>query len=130
MAVGFPTRVQGLKIGLGSAKQADIATASGTFNRFSKLNMDVPFLRANTETDAAWVGKGTEFIETVYKTNIEPAQQRIEKYGSCEFSLWAWGYGMGDVGLATGLYTIKAIDPGVTIEPPYFTMVVQLPSGG
>jgi hypothetical protein len=92
--------------------------------------MDIPYLRAMTETDKDEVGKGNEFITQVFKTSKEPAQQRIEKYGSAEFTLWAWGYGMGRVGLATGLYTIHPTDPGTTIENPYFSVVAQLAAGG
>ncbi len=127
----MPARVQGLRFGLGSAKQADIPTASTTFNRFRKLNMDVPFLLANTETDKDEIGKGHEFISAngVFLTNKD-SSGRIEKFGSAEFMLWAWAYALGDVDLSTSLYTINPIDPGTTLELPYWSLVAQLDEGG
>jgi hypothetical protein len=130
MSVGNPTRIQGLAFGLGSAKQTNISTISPTFNRWRKLNMDVPYLLAHTETDKDEIGKGNEFITEVFKTNKEPANGRIDKFGSAEFTLWGWAYAMGLTGLSSGLYTIHALDPGTTIENPYFTVVAQLGAGG
>lgn len=126
----MPTRVQALRLGLGSAAQPDIETISPTFVRMRKLNTDIPALLPQTENDAEEIGKGNEFITGVFKTNIEPAPQRIEKFGSAEFTLWAWAYALGDVGLSGGLYTIDPVDPGETLELPYFSIVSQIDEGG
>jgi hypothetical protein len=126
----MPTRVQGLKLALGSAKQANISTPSATYIRIPKLNSDLPFLQANTENNAAEIGKGHEFATDVFLTNKEPAANRIEKQGSVEMMLWSWGYALGKVDLATGLYTIHPIDPGVTIELPMFSVAAILNEGG
>ena len=123
------SRIQSLAYALGSAKQADVATASATFNRFRKLDMGMPFLAYGTETDKDEIGKGNEFINQVFPTNWDFGG-RAEKYGSAEFVLWAWAYALGNVGLATSLYTINPIDPGVTLELPYFSIVAQQPEGG
>jgi hypothetical protein len=128
--VGTPTRVQGLQFALGSALQSTQTTASATYNLWRKLNLEVPYLVNHTENDEAEIGKGNEFITQVYKTYIEPAPQRINKYGSAEWLLWSWCYALGSVTLATGLYTATPINPGTTIEPLYFTLVAVLPAGG
>lgn len=125
----MPARIQGLAIGLGSAKQSDVATISPTFNRWRKLDLDAPTLDYGTETDKDEVGKGHEFITQVFPTAWEVGGS-LRKYGSAEFMLWAWGYALGDVSLGTGLYTINAKDPGVSLETPYFTLVQQLAEGG
>ncbi len=127
----MPTRDQFLNFAVGSAKQADIVTKSTTYLRFPKLNPDIPFLNYGTETDAAWVGKGDEFTSAngVYLTNVDTTG-RIERYGSAEFTLWGWGYALGNVTLATGLYTIKPINPNTGLELPYYTLVAQLAEGG
>lgn len=125
----MPTRVQSLAYGLGSAKQADITTASATFNRFRKLNMDIHTLDFKTENDKDEIGKGNEYITQVFPVAWD-VQGRIEKYSSAEFALWAWAYAMGKVNLSGGLYTITDIDPGVTLENPYFSVVQQLNEGG
>jgi len=125
----MPTRVQSLAYGLGSAKQADISTIAASFNRFRKLNMDIHTLRYNTENDKDEIGKGNEFITQVFPVAYD-MQGRIEKYGSAEFTLWAWAYALGQVGLTGGLYTITPIDPGSTLELPYFSVVQQLNEGG
>jgi hypothetical protein len=125
----MPARIQGLKFGLGSAKQVNISTASSTFNTFRKLNMDVPFLLAGTENDKDEIGKGNEFITQVFKTG-KSFTGRVEKYGSAEFTAWAWAYALGNTALATGLYTITPLDPGTTVEMPYFSIVSQLAEGG
>lgn len=127
----MPARVQSLIFALGSAKQADISTASTTFNRFLKLDSDVPTLKYGTETDKDEIGKGNEFISSggVFPTAYD-VSGRIEKFGSAEFVAWAWAYALGNVALATALYTINPIDPATTLELPYFTMAAKLAEGG
>ncbi len=127
----MPTRVQFLNLALGSAKQADILTKSATFIKVPKLNMDVPFLNYMTETDKDWIGKGDEFISPagVYKTNVD-STGRLQRYGSAEFVCWAWAYALGNVALASGLYTIKPILPTVGLELPYWTLAAQIPDVG
>ena len=49
-------RVQGLILGLGNAKQADIATASASFLRFKKIDTTLTSPHPVTENDAAEVG--------------------------------------------------------------------------
>ncbi len=51
----------------------------------------------------------------------------IDKYSSAEFMHWGLAYALGDV---SGGGTIIPIDPGVTLELPYFTVVEQVPEGG
>ena len=123
------TRIQSLALGLGSAKQSDISTISSSFVRWRKIDAEIPTLIYGTETDKDEIGKGNEFISQVFPTAYD-VSGRIEKFGSAEFTAWAWGYALGNVALATGLYTIKPIDPATTIELPYFSIVNQLPEGG
>lgn len=125
----MPTRVQSLAYGLGSAKQANIGTASGTFNRFRKLNMDIHTLDYKTENDKDEIGKGNEFITQVFPVAWD-LQGRIEKFGSAEFTLWAWAYALGIPGGSAGTYSITPIDPGTTLELPYFSVVQQLQEAG
>lgn len=124
-------RVQNLILGLGKAKQADIATISASFVRFKKLNMDLTSTGFTTENDAVEVGKGNEFISPagVFPVAYTPGN-RIEKYSSAEFAVWAFAYALGGVTEATGLYTLVPIDPGTTLELPYFSVVEQIPEGG
>lgn len=125
----MPTRVQSLAYGLGSAKQADISTIAGSFNRFRKLNMDIQTLDYQTEDDKDEIGKGDEFISQVFPVAWD-VRGRIEKFGSAEFTLWSWLYALGVVNLSGGLYTGTPIDPGTTLELPYFSLVQQLNEGG
>ena len=125
----MPARIQQYKLGLGSAKQSDILTISSTFNTFRKLDMEVPTLRYNTETDKDEIGKGNEFITQVFPTHYD-ISGRLEKYGSAEFTAWAWAYALGAVSYGASIYSIKPIDPGTTLELPYFSIVAQLPEGG
>ena len=127
----MPTRIQSLKYGLGSKKQASISAlaATPTFNVFRKLDMDVPIASFNTETDEDEIGKGHEFITQVFPTAWD-FSTRCEKYGSAEFVTWAWAYALGNVSFLTGTYTITPIDPGTTLELPYFGIVSQLNEGG
>jgi hypothetical protein len=132
MAVTNVTRVQGLVFGLGVHKQAAASTISADFVRWRKLDMKVPFDLYHTENDAHEVGKGNEFATAVYNTSVEPSAMTIEKYGSAEFTTWAWAYALGVVGgtPASGIYTIVPIDPGTNLEPPYFSVVSIVPSAG
>jgi hypothetical protein len=124
-------RVQSLVLGLGKAKQADIETASASFLRFSKIDKDITSTGFTTETDAPEIGKGSEFASQhgVFPVAYTPSG-RLEKYAGAEFMTWALAYALGGVSEATGTYTITPIDPGTTLELPYFTIVEQIPEGG
>src|SRR5678816_2440561 len=126
-----PARVQALIFALGSAKQANITTASSTLIRVPKLDMGVPYLAYGTETDKDWIGKGNEFISAagVYPTAYGFGGS-INRYGSAEFMNWAWAYALSSVNLAAGLYTSTPLDNSVGLEPYYFTIVGQLSGGG
>ena len=126
-----PGRVQALIYALGSAKQADIATASTSYIRVPKLDLGVPFLDYGTETDKEWIGKGNEFISAagVYPTAYS-FNGSINRYGSAEFMAWAWIYALSKVTLASSLYTAIPLDNSLGLEPLYFSIVAQLSGGG
>jgi hypothetical protein len=128
-------RVQGLILGLGKAKQADIATASASFLRFKKIDTGITSPLPSTENDAAEVGKGNEFISAggVFPVSYDVAN-RLEKFGSAEFTAWAWSYALGNV-VQSGsspnwVDTVTPIDPGTSLELPYFSLVEQIAEGG
>lgn len=126
------TRLQSIAIGLSSNKQANISTAATpNYNRIRMLSSDPVTLQYNTETDEDEIGKGNEFISIggVFPTYWDMSYP-IKKYASAEFTTWAWAYAMGEIQLASSLYTIHALDPAVALELPYFTVVQQLPDGG
>jgi hypothetical protein len=199
----MPSRVQQLILGLGVGKQADIATAGTTFHRFRKIDTAVTTPKPVFEDDAPEIGKGHEFATQTYPSHYEVAN-RLEKYASAEFLLWAIGFGLGNVvvtsgggaggsttgsttsgstavtvtsatgiaagatvsgtGIATGTtvaaitgtsvtlslvatatgasvsltfgavsafsYTVLPIDPGTTLELPYFSVAEQIAEGG
>jgi len=126
-------RVQGLILGLGKNKQANIATASATFLRFKKIDTTLTSPHAVTENDAAEIGKGNEFISAVYPVSYDVAN-RIEKYASAEFTAWAWAYALGSV-VESGatpnfILTVVPINPATGLELPYFSVIEQVPEGG
>ena len=132
----MPARIQGYKLGIGIPKQANIstiATVATAFQTFRKLDMEVPTLRYGTETDKDEIGKGNEFISQVFPTAWDVGG-RLDKYGSAEFTLWAWAYALGNVVYGSpgpaSTYTINPIDPGITLELPYFSLAAQLAEGG
>src|SRR5690242_6015717 len=92
----MPSRVQQLTLDLGVDKQADIATASTTFQRFRKLDTSITSPKPTFENDAPEIGKGHEFIEQTYPSHYDVAN-RIEKYASAEFLTWAFAYALGNV---------------------------------
>jgi hypothetical protein len=122
-------RVQGLVLGLGKAKQTSITAASASFLRFKKSNMDLTSPGFMTETDAAEIGKGNEFISQVFPVAQEPGG-RIDKFCSAEYLTWLLCYALGNVVEASAVYTILPIDPGTTLELPYFSWVEQVAEGG
>src|SRR5690348_2233568 len=128
----MPARVQQLVLGLGLAKQADIATASATFLRFKKLNMSITSPKPTFENDAAEIGKGHEFITQTFGSHYDVSGQ-LEKYSSSEFLTWACAYALGvvaETGTGPYVYAITPLDPSVTLELPYFSVVEQVPEGG
>jgi hypothetical protein len=122
------SRIQNKILGLGLAKQTDIATASLTFIRFRQLNAELAPSGLVTENDAAEIGKGDEFISStgVYPVSWNPLA-RIDKYSSAEFMCWAFAYALGGVTEVTGTYTIKPIDVCAHgLELPYFSVAEQV----
>lgn len=126
-----PARVQGLVYCLGSAKQANISTASTTYIRVPKLDMGVPFSNYGTETDKDWIGKGSEFVSA---TGVYPTAKTFggsaSRYGSAEWMLWSWVYALGHNTLASSLYTATPLANATSLEPPYFSLLAQLAGGG
>jgi hypothetical protein len=126
-------RVQQLILGLGRGKQSAIGTAGATFLRLKKLNADLTTPKPIFENDAAEIGKANEFIAETYPSHYEVAN-RLEKYASAEFVTWAAAFGLGNVvqvgSAAPYTYTITPLDPGTTLELPYFSLVEQVSEGG
>jgi hypothetical protein len=125
----MPNRVQAYAFGIGSAKQVDSHTISTGIKRFRQLSQEVDTIRLVTETDANEIGKGNEFISKVYLDNWA-FQHRFQKVTTAEFTALAWCYALGNVGLASSLYTAVPQDPGVSLELPYTSFVAQLAEGG
>jgi hypothetical protein len=129
----MPARVQQLVLGLGGNKQSAIGTAGSTFLRFKKLDTTITTPKPVFENDAAEIGKGHEFITQTFPSHYDVAN-RLEKYASAEFATWAVAYGLGNATVtgssAPYTYTIVPIDPGTTLELPYFSLVEQVPEGG
>jgi hypothetical protein len=129
----MPARVQQLVLGLGKAKQTNISTAAASFLRFKKLDTSLTTPEPVFENDAAEIGKGHEFITQTFPSHYN-VQNRIEKYASAEFVTWACAYGLGNVtqtgSSAPYTYTIVPINPGTTLELPYFSVCEQVPEGG
>ena len=126
-------RIQQLILGLGKAKQAAIGTAGASFLRLKKLNADLTTPNPIFENDAAEIGKANEFIAQTYPSHYDVAN-RFEKYASSEFVTWAAAYGLGNI-VQTGSaapyqYVITPLNPGTTLELPYFSLVEQVSEGG
>jgi hypothetical protein len=126
-------RVQQLILGLGKGKQTNISTAGTTFLRLKKLNADLTTPKPIFEDDAAEIGKANEFIAQTYPSYYDVAN-RFEKYASSEFTTWACAYGLGNI-VQTGssapyTYVITPLNPGTTLELPYFSIVEQVSEGG
>jgi len=129
----MPARVQQLIMGLGKGKQTNISTAGATFLRFKKLDTSLTTPKPVFENDAAEIGKGHEFITQTFPSHYEVANH-LEKYASAEFVTWAAAYALGNIAqvgsAAPYTYTITPINPGVTLELPYFSLVEQVAEGG
>lgn len=123
------TRVQSLVVGMGLAKESAYNTASSSFIRFEKTNMDITSPESNNETDATWIGKGVEFAENLYPVNNDTSN-KIEKYGSVEFMTAALAYGLGNVSQTSGTYTITAMNPSTSLQLPSFSWVEQVEESG
>ena len=129
----MPARVQQLIMGLGKGKQTNISTAGSTFLRFKKLDTSLTTPKPVFENDAAEIGKGHEFITQTFPSHYEVGN-RLEKYASAEFVTWAAAFGLGNVVVvgsgAPYSYTITPLNPGTTLELPYFSLVEQVAEGG
>lgn len=136
--MGTAAKIRELQIGLGFAKQADIATPSAATGiaRFNKLNADTVNPKLNTENDATEIGKGHEFATQVFPTSWDVGPFNIEKYLGSQFAAIIAAFCLGNVvksGTAPNItYTCTPIDPTTAtngLELPYLTFVEQMRPG-
>ncbi|HXC75718.1 MAG TPA: hypothetical protein VNU19_01570, partial [Candidatus Acidoferrum sp.] len=120
----MPARIQQKVALLSQGKQSAIATlyaGGGGFLQFSQLNSDLATPNFGTESNAPEIGKGHEFATQQFATVFDP-RASLDKYGSVEWSTWAWAFALGNVTVsgsgAPYTYTIVPINPGTAIEPP------------
>jgi hypothetical protein len=126
------SRVQGKRMGVGKAAQADISTPSGSFLTFTQLNHKIASPMLRTENDATWIGKGNEFASQVFKVSNDAGDQ-IQEYGSTEITTWAWCYGLGNsavTGSGPYSYTATPLTPASGLELLYFSVCEQVPDVG
>ncbi len=130
-----PAKTREILIGMGFAKQADIATPNTAVGIFSmkKLNTSFATPKLNTENDALELGKGHEFATQIFNTSWD-VQGQIEKYLSSDFAAWVMAFSLGNV-VKSGttpnfIYTCKPLyTPTDGIELPYFSFVEQIRPG-
>lgn len=131
----MPARIQQKVTLVSTGKQTAIGTiyaGGAAYQQFTQLNSELSTPNFMTEDDAPEIGKGDEFAHNTFPTVYDP-RGSLDKYGSVEWSTWAWGFALGGVtvtGSGPYVYTLIPIAPGTTIEPPYFTIAEQVAEGG
>jgi hypothetical protein len=124
-----------LLIGLGYAKQVDIATppSSPGFWRVPNWNKKPWAQQPINEDDHQEIGKGHEFATQQWRSHYDNGVYQIERPASSEILAHALGFGLGNVVLADGVYTITPIVPATNpteLELPYFQFAQQIRPGG
>jgi hypothetical protein len=127
-----PANVRETKIAFGFVEQTDLVTANAVADLWSltKTNPALSVVNANTENDAADIGKGNEFPTQTFKTSMDTAVP-IEKYTSSEFAAWLFCFTTGNatkVAAGTGWkYEAHPSDPVVDcLDLPPFTYAEQI----
>lgn len=126
-----------LLLGLGYAKNVDIATVSASplYWRLPNLNPRPWAQSPVVESDAGEVGKGHEFATTRTKSHYENGTYQFQQYASSELLAWALAFCLGKV-VKSGTtpnftYTITPLNPATDgLEPPYLPFVQQIRPGG
>lgn len=120
---------QNTQFGVAKAPQPDLQTANlaADFWRVSKLNNAFMRVSLNKETDAAEIGKGSEFATQEFPVSWD-VSGTIEKILSSEFAAWAFafGFGLSNATFSNGTYTFKPADVCDGIDMPAFSVVEQL----
>src|SRR5690349_966089 len=118
--------VQQAVFGVGFKPQTALHTANSEADiwRVSKINAGFNKFSLTTETDAAEVGKGSEFAEAVYPVSFDISGS-LEKILSSELAAWAFAFGLGTANLTEvgGVYTVSEMDPCDGLDMPAFTVV-------
>jgi hypothetical protein len=135
---GTPVKIRELLIGLGFAKQVDIATplTATSLVRFRKLNADTVNPHLNTENDSAEIGKGNEFATETFNTSWDVGPFTLDKFLGSQVAAILMAFGLGNVvksGTSPNFtYTCTPIDPTTApagLELPYMSYVEQLRPG-
>ena len=98
----MPARIQQKVLLLSQGKQSAIATlyaGSPGYLQFTQLDSDLATPNFQTESNAPEIGKGHEFATQQFATVFDPAAS-LDKYGSVEWSTWAWAFALGGVTVA------------------------------
>lgn len=124
--------VQNTQFGIAFKPQAALQTANiaADFWKVSRANAGFTRFGLNTESDAAEVGKGSEFPTQVFPVSWDVAGS-IEKYLSSEIAAWAFAFGLGNANMTevAGTYTIKPVDVCDGLDMPAFSVLEQLGVG-
>lgn len=121
--------VQNTNFAIAFKPQAALQTANVAADlwKVSRANAGFTKFGFNTESDAAEIGKGSEFATQVFPVSWDVSGS-IEKYLSSELAAWAFAFGLGTANLneAAGTYTITPTDVCDGIDLPAFSVVEQL----
>lgn len=121
--------VQNTVFGIAYKPQSALHTPNvdADFWKISRANAGFTRFGFNTESDAAEIGKGSEFATQVFPVSWDVSGS-IEKYLSSELAAWAFAFGLGTANLseAGGVYTVTPTDVCDGIDLPAFGVVEQL----
>jgi hypothetical protein len=123
---------QQLQFGIGFTPQSNLVTPNKAAEiwRVGKSNAGFSKFGLTTESNAADIGKGSEFATQVFPVSWDVSGS-IEKILSSEMAAWAFIFGLGTANAtyANGLYTVHETDACDGLDLPSFTVVEQLGAG-
>jgi hypothetical protein len=124
-----------LLIGLGYAVQPSISSPPSTpaFWKVPNWNKKPWPQHPINEDDHQEIGKGHEFATQQWRSHYDNGVYTIERPASTQMLAHALGFGLGNVTVAGGSYTIVPILPATNptgLELPYFQFVQQIRPGG
>ncbi len=128
---------QNQKLGVAYKAQSTLQTANGAsdFWLLSKTSGGFGKMGINWDSDAADIGKGSEFATTLFPITKDVSLS-VEKRLSSEFAAWLFQFGFGTANTVTAAegttgmkYTCKPMDVCDGLDMPAFSVVEQLGAG-
>lgn len=127
--MSYNTQNQQLAIAFNAQGDLQTANVAGDLWKIAKTNAGLAKVDYQMDSDAADIGKGSEFAQNVYPIS-KSTSMSLERRLSSEWAAWLFQFGFGNANtqIVGNTYTMTPMDVADGLDMPAMTVVEQLGS--